>query len=340
MRENDRSCAVSGNARRLAASVTGLSKLRTLSACAVLALAPGAAPANWSGTNGLYSVQQTPDDIVVKTSGRIVFSARNFAAAQYAKLLAEFEVPAAPSSTSPSLHVRHAFHLVSLTGSLLALRDGADIDVSGNAIPAGRTRFWTIDLRKGAHYGFGDDPLGPSPKSPGAFVNLRSLFPERTIAAAVAKTDLGRTGRVEGRFRPPRGDVRPGRVGSEQPELLPCHPGHGLELCDWQDAAVVHIGRPRVAGAAELPHAAHPAASHVAQVTDGIRSAAAPACRAAWDDHGPWPSNETMTLRGDPKATTASRHLVPRRHLRRALPHGPEPHRPALRPRPWRPAQP
>ena len=192
MRENDRSCAVTGNARRLAASVTGLSKLRTLSTCAVLALAPGAAPANWSGTNGLYSVQQTPDDIVVKTSGRIVFSARNFAAAQYAKLLVEFEVPAAPSSTSPLLHVRHAFHLVSLTGSLLALRDEADIDVSDNAIPAGRTRFWTIDLRKGAHYGFGDDPLGPSPKSPGAFVNLHSLFPERTIAAAVAKTDLGR----------------------------------------------------------------------------------------------------------------------------------------------------
>ena len=35
-------------------------------------------------------------------------------------------------------------------------------------------------------------PLGPSPKSPGAFVDLRSLFPEKAIAAAVAATPLGK----------------------------------------------------------------------------------------------------------------------------------------------------
>ena len=66
------------------------------------------------------------------------------------------------------------------------------MDVKGDAIPTGRTRFWTIDLKKGPRFGFGDDPLGPSPKSPGAFVDLRSLYPEKAIAAAVAATDLGK----------------------------------------------------------------------------------------------------------------------------------------------------
>ncbi len=185
---------MAGDARRSRASRNGQVSgwLRALTACALVAFAPVAALADWSGTVGLYAVQQTATDIVVKASGATLFSAKAFAAAQYARILVEFGLPVSASSVSPSLHVRHAFHFVSLTGTLLAVRDEADVDVKGNAIPAGRTRFWTVDLKKGARYGFGDDPLGPSPKSPGAFVDLRSLFPEKAIAAAVAATPLGK----------------------------------------------------------------------------------------------------------------------------------------------------
>ena len=69
---------------------------RAIPACAALALAPVAARADWSGTAGPYSAEESASDIVVKVSGRTVFSAKAFAAAQYARLLVEFELPLRP----------------------------------------------------------------------------------------------------------------------------------------------------------------------------------------------------------------------------------------------------
>jgi hypothetical protein len=178
--------------------MTGVVGRVALAAGALMALTlaafPNAALGDWSASKGPYVVTQTDGDITVTShAGRgSLFSARAFAAAQYKLLLAEFQITPTRSGASPAMHVRHRFRFMSLTGPLLAIRDEADVDVKANAIPAGKARFWTIDLRRGTGYGFGENPLDPSDKTPGAFVDLRSLFLDKAIAAAAEGSALGK----------------------------------------------------------------------------------------------------------------------------------------------------
>lgn len=133
----------------------------------------------WQAQNAVYRVTWTTNDI---TAGRIgdhkpIFSFRGFAAAGLAMV---------PRDSGVTLTRTHTVTVVSLAGSLLALRDEVFDDVRPAAHPSGVTRYWTIDLSRAAAPRFDTSGYSANPAGGGDIIALTDVVPAATINAALA----------------------------------------------------------------------------------------------------------------------------------------------------------
>ena len=134
--------------------------------------------------SGNYAIALSDKDLVVRRGVVLAFSARAFAAAQQAALDRQL------GSDGDTVSLRHRFSFVSLTGTLLAIRD--DVVTNEDApLPGATARLWTIDLRQQPVYRFAnEEPLRPLPGDR-TLLDLRHVFGAPFLATAIGSTDLG-----------------------------------------------------------------------------------------------------------------------------------------------------
>ena len=159
-----------------------------LAAIAFLVSEPAQAgtPSTWTGQDGTFRVDWTPRDITATrlADGKRVFSMQAFAAAQLALSLRQ------ETSAAGTLEREKKVSVVSLLGSLLALRDDTFDDFRPAAHPSERVRFWTIDLAAPAKDGFDpSDQYGAAigAEERGRIRSLDQVFPATAVAGALAQ---------------------------------------------------------------------------------------------------------------------------------------------------------
>ncbi len=159
-----------------------------LAAIAFLVSEPAQAgtPSTWTGQDGTFRVDWTPRDITATrlADGKPVFSMQAFAAAQLALSLRQ------ETSAAGTLEREKKVSVVSLLGSLLALRDDTFDDFRPAAHPSERVRFWTIDLAAPAKDGFDpSDQYGAAigAEERGRIRSLEQVVPPAAIAGALGR---------------------------------------------------------------------------------------------------------------------------------------------------------
>lgn len=133
----------------------------------------------WTAENATYRVSWTANDIVASRAdqARPVFSFYDFANAGLA---------AAPRDDGVRLTRYHDVAVISLTGSLLALRDTVTDDVRPSAHPSGTTRFWTIDLASSRAPEFDESGYGVGAQGGGNIASLTDIASKDAIRAALS----------------------------------------------------------------------------------------------------------------------------------------------------------
>lgn len=139
----------------------------------------------WTAQSGSYRVSWTANDIVASRAGqaRPVFSFRDFANAGLAVV---------PRDDGVRLTRHHDVAVISLTGSLLALRDTVTDDVRPSAHPSGTTRFWTIDLASNRTPRFDESGYGVDAQGGGNIVSLIQLASRDAIRTALSNDPVVR----------------------------------------------------------------------------------------------------------------------------------------------------
>jgi hypothetical protein len=166
--------------------------LRTLVLAAIAFLAPiggpaqAVAPSTWSGQDRAFRVDWTAHDITATrlADGKRVFSMQAFAATQLDLSLRQ------ETSAAGTLEREKKVSVVSLFGSLLALRDDTFDDFRPAAHPSERVRFWTIDLAARPKDGF--DPSDQYGAAIGAEERGRKRSLDQVVPAAAIAAALGR----------------------------------------------------------------------------------------------------------------------------------------------------
>lgn len=157
--------------------------------CAIVEAAPHqasrAADTVWTAQNGAYRVAWTGTDIKATriADGAQVFSFRKFALQGAATL---------PHEDGITTTRHHTVTVVSLAGSLLALRDEILDDVRPAAHPAGITRFWTIDLARSLAPKFRVGGYSVDPAGGGGVSALTDIVPAADVLSALSRDTVVR----------------------------------------------------------------------------------------------------------------------------------------------------
>jgi hypothetical protein len=158
-----------------------------------LTVRAGTTHRNWTIQNPAFIIHGTPSNIVVTTakSGKTVFAAKRFAAAEFRLLRAQSGLPAEDRSTP--FRVDHTFTVVSLFGNLLSLRDNTIIEQGSGALPGGNPRYWTLNLADPAAYNFdSENQLTVLATPAGPLVGLERFYLPSQIATALARVPFVR----------------------------------------------------------------------------------------------------------------------------------------------------